>query len=40
MVIASDGIWDALSKNELLNIMMRGDEIDLKKTFHGAIEDE
>ncbi len=25
MVIASDGIWDALSKNEVLNILMRGD---------------
>jgi serine/threonine protein phosphatase PrpC len=38
MVIASDGVWDALSKNELLNIMMRGDEIDLNKTFHDVIE--
>jgi serine/threonine protein phosphatase PrpC len=39
MVIASDGIWDALSKSELLNILMRGDEIDLNKTCNDIIEE-
>lgn len=40
MVIASDGIWDALSKKELLNILMRDGEIDLNNTCHDVIEEE
>ena len=34
MVLASDGLWDVLSKNEVMASLMNGREIDLSKTCY------
>lgn len=34
MVIASDGVWDVLSKNEVMNYLLTEQEIDLSKTCY------
>jgi serine/threonine protein phosphatase PrpC len=34
MVIASDGVWDVLSKNEVMNSMINGKQFDLSKTYY------
>lgn len=39
LVVASDGIWDSLDKNEVMNILMQEREIDLNKTCYGNAEE-
>lgn len=34
MVLASDGLWDVLSRNEVMLSLMNGKEIDLNKTCY------
>jgi serine/threonine protein phosphatase PrpC len=40
MVLASDGLWDVLSKNEVMASVMDGPEIDLNKTCYGEEKEE
>ena len=40
MVLASDGLWDVLSKSEVLEALMNGNEIDLSKTCYEEIREE
>lgn len=34
MVLASDGLWDVLSRNDVMASLMNGKEIDLNKTCY------
>jgi serine/threonine protein phosphatase PrpC len=34
LVVASDGVWDALSKNQVGEALLREREIDLSKTCY------
>ena len=40
MVIASDGVWDVLSKNDVMNYLLRQNEIDLTKTCYSLNDEE
>ena len=40
MVLASDGLWDVLSKGEVIEALMSGGEIDLSKTCYEEAREE
>jgi hypothetical protein len=40
MVIASDGVWDVLSRNEVMTSLIKEKEIDINKTLYDEENEE